>query len=174
MERINKSNYFTPTGVEYVESSFNNVSKIFKIDDCDVTVESHKPDTSERVEELKNFFTVKGFNKIAKNYEILLGFNIPILTAEEYLRELKDIAIMGGEINLNSLNRWSVETIEGVTIANVIVIGLHKDGIYTLINEVFINGVYDRTIEYDLEELFEAYTKQFSLEPYSSNKGAMS
>lgn len=170
---LKSSNFVKPTisGREYVESSFSNVSRIYKIDDCDVTVESSKPDIKQRAESLKGFYTAKGFNKIVENYESILGSEVPILTAEEYLRELKDIALSGDEVNLSNLNRWVIETIDTVAVANVIVIGLHNDGKYSLINEVFIMGEYQKTIEYDLEDLLATYTREFSLEPFTVSKG---
>lgn len=174
MKGILKSSNFIRTATnqrEYVETSFSNVSRIYRIDDCDVTVEAQRPDIAERSKILSDFYTAKGFNKIVENYESILGSDVPILTVEEYLRELKDIAMRGDELNLSTLNRWVVETIPGVTVANVIVTGKPSDGYFTLINEVFVNGSYVKTVEYDLEQLFESYVKQFSLEPYTATKG---
>ena len=130
----------------FTETILTSSEKIYRIDDCDVNITVKGIDQTAKFNELKDFYSVRGFNKIIDNYLDTIGTELPIMTHEEYLRELKDTVIENNTINLGNLTRLIVPTLPNVYVANVLIKDKYPSA-YCLINEVYVHEKYMETLK---------------------------
>lgn len=153
------TNYFTDKIVERTQEVFEgSKKKVYKIDDCHIVQELAKVDTGKTMEELHKTFRGK-LPEYVKNRAEVITSDVPIMSYEMYLKELKDALIFNGEIQKGNISRFWVDGSEGMTVGNVLVLNKYP-GKYTVISEIYNGGRMGEVFEMDLEELMKQLDKQ--------------
>ena len=149
------TSYFTEEAIRKVhdEQFEKSTAKIYKVDDCHITQELKQVDTGKTIKELKESFRGK-LPEYIKNRAEAITDDVPIMSYEMYLKELKDALIFNGEIQRGNLNRLWVEGSQGVMVGNVLILNKYP-GKYTVISELHKAGKLNEVYEADLEELIK-------------------
>lgn len=142
----------------YVNSIFDRVQKVYKVDDCDITISNSKANANDGLYKLIGNVGNEGVLQLIKNFRSSIRCNIPVMTFEEYLKEIKDCVqdSVDGSINLGNLTRVLVPINDYTVVANVLIVGKDNSKGAILINELFENDKYVKTVEYKVEDLLKS------------------
>ena len=88
---------------------------------------------------------------------------VPVLSYESYLKELKDFITTSNGVGRKELNRLWISGGQGLEVGNVIITNKYP-GKYTLINELYHGDMMETTVEYDVEEMLEVYENLVKVE----------
>ena len=125
----------------------------YKIDDFTITHDTTVVnDIKAPVKKLKDLYG-KTLPKYIKDMSEYISDDIPVVTQEEYLREIKDILVDGSGI---PFKRCSVYLNNDVKIDSVIVLNKYEDH-HILINELYQGGKFIQAMEYNLDKILEEY-----------------
>lgn len=127
--------------------------EFYKIDDFTVTQDTEKVDVDSSIKTLKDLWG-KGLPKYINKMSEYFEDDIPIVTMEEYLREMKDICA-GKSLKAK---RFSVRLNNAVRIDSVIILNKYKDH-YVLMNEIYQNEEFKKAAEYNFNELLKHISK---------------
>lgn len=136
-----------------VEEFFKSNKKVYKIDDCYLVQELEKIDTGKPVEELKKTFRGK-LPEYINNRASEIVSDVPVLSYEIYLKELKDSLIFNGEVIKGNLQRLWLRGNDGYEAGSVLILNKYQ-GKYTIISEVYKGGKLVKVFESDLEEILK-------------------
>lgn len=125
----------------------------YKIDDFTVTQDTSKINVDTSIKTLKDLWGKSLSKYINNNMKIFLDKDIPVITIEEYLRELKDICA-GKAL---TTKRFTVRHNNSIRVDHVIILNKYKDH-YVLMNEVYQNDKFLKAIEYNLNEMLKKYS----------------
>lgn len=135
------------------EEFFKSKEKIYKIDDCYLAQEISKIDTGKNTKELKRDFRGK-LPEYINNRAGAIMSEVPVMSYEIYLKELKDALIFNGEINKGNLQRLWLKGNDSVEAGSVLILNKYP-GKYTIISEVYKGGKFIKAFESDLEEVLK-------------------
>lgn len=127
--------------------------EFYKIDDFTVTQDTEKMDIDSSVKTLKDLWG-KGLPKYIDKMSQYFEDDIPVVTMEEYLREMT--AICAGKAV--QAKRFSVRLNNALRIDSVIILNKYKDH-YVLMNEIYQNEKFKKAAEYNFNELLKKYSK---------------
>lgn len=145
----------------YVNSIFDRVQKVYKVDDCDITISNSKANVNDGISKLVSNIGNEGVLQVIKNFRSSIRCNIPVMTFEEYLKEIKDCVQESndGSISIGNLTRVIIPINDYTVVANVIIVGKDDCNGAILINELFENDKYVKTVEYKVDELLKSLEK---------------
>ena len=153
----NKTSLFTEKEnvKNYLDNFVKPKCKVYHIDDCYITQEIKRINGKEKAETLNKLTKGNFINKVKEKAELYYG-DVPMMTYEEYLKELKDSLIEYPETAKEHLSRMWLNDVTGLEIGTIIVTN-KEPGKATLINEVYSNNKLEYCAEYDLEEMIKIY-----------------
>lgn len=159
MGLLKSKNFIESENINY-EELFKPDRVVHKIEDCLVTRDENVISCENKIKDLESLMG-KNLRRCISTYSDMIEGEVPVISYFEYLKELKDFALAGERSNCRNLNRLFIPFTDGKIVSNVIVTG-YKAGKFILINEVFKENKFIKSIEYDLEELIEQYEKLMS------------
>lgn len=151
---------YTNNFVNYLNSADNNELQItpdrvfYEIDDFTITQDTSTGEISDSITSLKDLWG-KNLPKYINGMSEYLNDDIPVITQEQYLREIKDYQIKNKVIKPR---RFTINLNNSTRIDSVIIINKYQDH-YVLMNEVFINDNFVRAVEYNFNKVIDEYTK---------------
>lgn len=125
----------------------------YKIDDFTVIQDTDKINVGVSAKNLKDLWG-KGLPKYLSKMSNYFSDDIPVMTIEDYLREMKNVCA-GKALKTN---RLSVYLNNSIRIDHVIILNKYKDH-YVLMNEVYQNEKFVKALEYNFNELLQQYLK---------------
>lgn len=156
---MNKTKFFT----DFLSDNENsgNLPKItpnrvfYSVDDCIMAQDCEKMDTDKVINNLQETFgdhLGKYVNTSAQYYDQ----QIPVITYEEYLKEMKDLIQTGAEKKGTRPVRFYVDLAGGLSVGSVIILNKYRDN-YVLINEVYKEGTFVKAMEYNFYDVIKMY-----------------